>query len=123
LAENSSFVIMGDMNADPVAGDSYKQAALLLCEHPLINLDASTGKLVPQSLGSIELHKKRPNGSRPESKTADFGLRIDYVLPSADLKVLGTGVFWPPSTSDLSHLTERDKGSDHRLVWADILIK
>jgi hypothetical protein len=62
----------------------------------------------------------------PAHDTADFNdrytgnLRIDYLLPSAGLKVLRCGVYWP-ATGLLDH----DPGdvSDHRLVWMDIEIE
>ena len=47
----------------------------------------------------------RINAIRLDFDTADFTakegpghLRVDLVLPSADLQVAGSGVLWPPST-------------------------
>ena len=58
-----------------------------------------------------------------EIDTSDFddrqsgNLRIDYVLPSNNLKLLGSGVFWPEPIEDGYGLVD---ASDHRLVWIDI---
>ena len=57
--------------------------------------------------------------------TADFSegaygpgnLRTDYVLPSANLVVAGSGVFWPRPGEALAEAVET---SDHRLVWIDL---
>ena len=55
--------------------------------------------------------------------TGSFGprvgnLRIDYVLPSVGQRVTGNGVFWPPSSSPQAAIVD---GTDHRLVWVDVL--
>ena len=54
-------------------------------------------------------------------------MRLDYVLPSADLDVISSGVFWPEKDHPLRQLVLDDNGrekptagSDHRLVWVDI---
>jgi len=44
-------------------------------------------------------------------------MRIDYVLPSATLKVVSCGVFWPGNDQPGQELIDV---SDHRLVWVDI---
>ncbi|NNC93595.1 MAG: CHRD domain-containing protein, partial [Acidimicrobiia bacterium] len=68
--------------------------------------------------------------SDPAFDTADFNdnpapgnLRADYVLPSANLDIADSGVFWPESTDPLFSLvgTFPFPSSDHRLVWVDLL--
>jgi len=120
LSRTSSFVIMGDMNADPQAGDSYRNAINQLLEHPRIHPETATGNLVPSSEGSKIWHEQNPNGSHPAHKTAVFNLRVDYVLPSSDLQPLKSGVFWPAPSDSLSYLTTGREGSDHRMVWVDV---
>lgn len=120
LSRNNSFVIMGDMNADPRAGDSYRNAIDQLLEHPRVHPEPAIGERVPSSKGSKAWHEENPNDSHPAHKTAVFNLRVDYVLPSADLKPLKSGVFWPAPSDSLSYLTSGDEGSDHRLVWVDV---
>jgi len=120
LYTDDSFVILGDMNADPKAGSSYKNAIELLLKHPLVHPETATGNLVPSSEGSKAWHEENPNNSHPAHKTAVFNLRVDYVLPSADLQPVKSGVFWPAPTNSLARLTTGREGSDHRMVWVDV---
>lgn len=128
LQEDQYFVIMGDLNADPLDGDSTNNPVRLLLNHPLVNTE-----ITPASEGGIEAANKngRANESHlgdPRFDTADFAdsapgnLRTDYVLPSKQLKIKNAGVFWPVSSDPLSSLigTFTSPGSDHRLVWVDV---
>ena len=67
----------------------------------------------------------------PAADTADWddergpgNLRVDYVLPSSDLTVLGSGVFWPTPDGPLMgvDIATVEKASDHRLVWVDLAV-
>ncbi len=122
-AGQSKFVIAGDLNADPVDGDSSARAIVQLLEHP--KLDASC---VPLSEGAEEASREQAGKNlehqgNPAADTGDFNdkytgnMRIDYVLPSATLKVSGCGVFWPASGQPGHDLTDV---SDHHLVWLDV---
>ncbi|GJL73446.1 MAG: endonuclease [Nitrosomonas sp.] len=128
LQEDQYFVIMGDLNADPLDGDSTNNPVRLLLNHPLVNTE-----ITPASEGGIEAASRdgQANGSHlgdPRFDTADFAdfapgnLRTDYVLPSKQLKIKNAGVFWPVSSDPLFSLigTFPSPGSDHRLVWVDI---
>ncbi len=123
LPDNSKFVIAGDLNADPFDGDSGARAISQLLEHPKV--DASC---VPLSEGAeeashVQAGKNLEHLGNPAADTGDFNdqyagnMRIDYVLPSATLKVAGCGVFWPASDQPGHELTDV---SDHHLVWLDI---
>lgn len=115
LSQGAKFVLMGDMNADPLDGDSTANAIDQLLKHPLI----STATL-PTGEGGIEVanpgHK-----NLPQYDTADFSdpnpgnLQADYVLPSRDLKAKEAKVFWPKKNDPLYPIV--DAASDHRLVW------
>ena len=100
LAEGESFVVLGDQNSDPIDGDSVDGAIAQLLDHPRVQDPAPTSV----SYGT---------------DTADFAdpvpgdLRVDYVLPSSELTVTGSAVYWP---ADAEH------PSDHRLVWVDLEI-
>jgi hypothetical protein len=51
----------------------------------------------------------------------DFGgLRVDYVLPSADLRVTGAGVLWPPEGDPLAATLRA--ASRHYPVWVDLTL-
>ena len=125
LAPGSRFVIAGDLNADPQDGDSRPGAiAQLLAAHWI---DASCA---PSSTGGADAAREQggandQQGGDPAHDTADFddrrtgNLRLDYLLPSANLDLRDCGVFWPAAG-----LIDFDPGeaSDHRLVWLDIAL-
>jgi endonuclease/exonuclease/phosphatase family metal-dependent hydrolase len=123
LPDRSHFVIAGDLNADPVDGDSSASAIMQLLEHH--KTDAGC---VPLSEGAEEASrlqggKNLQQKGDPAADTGDFNdkytgnMRIDYVLPSATLNVVACGVFWPASDQPGHDLIEV---SDHHLVWLDI---
>lgn len=138
LAPNASFVIMGDQNADPFDGDSFDKAIWQLLDNPRVNTGVTS--TLPASLGGIQQVADGGNDvnhkGNPAFDTADFGdagnnpgnLRVDYVLPSADLPINDAGVFWPLTTDPLYRLVgdrqtaENTPTSDHSLVWADIAV-
>jgi len=138
LAPNASFVIMGDQNADPVDGDSFDNAILQLLNNSRVNTGVTS--VIPASLGGIQQVADGGNNvnqkGNPAFDTADFGdagnnpgnLRVDYVLPSADLPINDAAVFWPLTTDPLYRLVgdrqtaENTPTSDHSLVWADIAV-
>jgi 3-phytase len=121
LAAGAAFVVAGDLNADPLDGDSTDGAIRQLLSHPLV--DSAT---TPASRGGPEKSSQRAAANaahqgNPAHDTADFGrvghLRVDYVLPSKNLATVAAGVFWPAS-DEAGHALVR--ASDHRLVWLDV---
>jgi len=133
LGADAQFVIAGDLNADPFDGDSTNNPAALLTENVLVN-----NTVVPSAPGGTEaVAQGAPNEAHlgdPSHDTADFGeaefggpgnLRVDYVLPSANLEISQAGVFWPGSDDPLSALsgTFPFPSSDHRLVWVDLALE
>jgi endonuclease/exonuclease/phosphatase family metal-dependent hydrolase len=123
---DESFVIVGDLNNDPNDGGADGSIVAELLAHPRAGSEPA-----PQSVGGAEqalLQSGRndDHAGDPALDTADFednnvgNLRVDYVLPSRDLTVLETGVFWPASDDPLFELvgTYPFPVSDHRLVWA-----
>ncbi|MBE9200382.1 MULTISPECIES: phytase [unclassified Nodularia (in: cyanobacteria)] len=128
LNPGSRFVIMGDQNADPVDGDSFDRAILQLLQNPAINTNS-----IPSSVGAIQQSDLQGganlnHGGNSAFDTADFAdgnpgnLRADYVLPSADLQIVNSEVFWPLNTDPNFSLvgTFPFPSSDHRLVWVDV---
>ena len=95
-----SFVIVGGANLDPDKGDGLRDGIVALLNDP------------------------RVADPRPCSPAADFDtvdwsrpgrMRVDYVLPSADLHISGSGVAWSLPDEEIAA-----KASRHRLVWVDI---
>jgi endonuclease/exonuclease/phosphatase family metal-dependent hydrolase len=115
LASGAAFIILGDLNAEPYKGEKvYGSTAIAqLLDHPRVQDPC------PESAGAVEGGSPGPPLYR-ERRTCNFG-RIDYVLPSVGLKVLDSGVYWPPAQSPRAQLmTDRKMSSDHRLVWVDL---
>ena len=127
----TTFVILGDQNADPVDGGSVPGAIDQLLKHPKVN-----SAVIPKSAGGAEADKLQGGANlthkgHADEDTADFddrsvgNLRADYVLPSKDLPVVGSGIFWPTANDPLARLVVMKPivaSSDHRLVYLDLLI-
>ena len=120
LSADESFIIFGDLNADPIDGDSHNNAIVQLLDHERVNQDVSNGSMIPASNGGAEHNQGSGHQGDPKYDTSFFGLRIDYVLPSSDLKVIGSGVFWPSSEEDGHELVQNNAASDHLMVWVDV---
>lgn len=116
LHQGDRFVIVGDLNASPVEGDSYPGAISQLLHSPYI--DAS---VTPRSRGGAGA---RPDNHHAATHTAAWGMRADYVLPSrAGLTPLRGGVYWPaPDEPCAERVSSRHQSSDHRLVWLDLAL-
>ena len=122
LDPSARFVILGDLNNDPVDGEGRHEAIVELIEHPRV-LRYST----PTSAGGEETalgYAARGIAHRgaPSQVTGDFGpkagaMRLDYVLPSTGFGYLGSGVFWPATDDPRAAIAD---GSDHHLVWVDV---
>jgi len=117
LPPKSSFVVLGDLNADPDKGDGDRSTVGALVRHPKLRDAKAT------SPGAAAVGHSTDTADWPK-KNGPGNLRVDYVLPSVDLKVTGSGVFWPAPDDPLARLIGVKKGrqisSDHRLVWVDI---
>lgn len=130
LARGASFVIAGDMNSDPLDGDSVDGAIQQLLDSPRIDAGSA-----PQSAGATEAAALQGGANAthlgdPRFDTADFSdsapgnLRADYVLPSKNLRVVDAAVFWPVQADPDSALTGvfPFPSSDHRLVRVDVRV-
>lgn len=121
LPADAPFVIAGDYNADPSDGDGVPGAIAQLIDHPRVD-----GSVVPRSEGARERAAELglPRRGDTAAHTGDFGertgtLRLDYVLPSRNLRVHDAGVYWPPADSPDADLAA---ASDHRAVWIDVTL-
>jgi len=126
-ADHLPTVVMGDLNADPNDGSSRVGAIQQLLDHPRLQ------DPLPRSRGAAE--KALADGGAnaehqtdPALDTADWGdqsprgsgnLRVDYVLPTRDWRVVDAGVFWPKAGEPGHAWIE---ASDHRLVWVDLTL-
>ncbi len=127
LAEGASFVLAGDLNADPVRGDRVagqaKSSIHLLLDHPRVQdvMPRSAGDRPPRE--PREGHEGTPEKAYPgdpKTRTSDYG-RIDYLLPSKNLEVLGSGIFFPGEADSARALVlGADRASDHNLVFIDL---
>ncbi|MEM1011533.1 MAG: endonuclease/exonuclease/phosphatase family protein [Planctomycetota bacterium] len=136
------YVVMGDLNADPNDGEVFVNADGERAIDTLISL-RHWGKIgiidpMPTSPGGVAAAERQGGVNAdhigdPAADTADWNddptrgpgnLRVDYVLPSADLEVVGSGVFWPTPDEPLMgvDLATAERASDHRLVWVDVKV-
>ena len=138
LVPGASFVIAGDLNSDPLDGDSVPGTTQQLLDNPRVNdTEAPTsdgGVWAAQTQDALNLAHR----SDPAQDTADFcdtavfppcsgpgNLRADYVLPSKDLRIAGSGIFWPTDEQPYFYLTGPGfpvPTSDHREVWVDVRV-
>ena len=93
------FVLMGDANLDPDGGDGSHADIRALLNHPALQ-DPQPDGIFPGD-GS----RSRWTGHWPDGPGA---LRVEYLLPSAALQVLNSGLIWP------------DPQARHAIVWVDI---
>jgi len=128
LSTDAHFVIMGDLNLDPVAGDGISSVMQTLHNDPLLNQNVMNGNLYPTSTGAVEHAadegKVHPS---PERITSTFGLGVDFAMPSATLNVIETGVYWSATGEEGRKLFNDDRigkygngkdvSSDHRMIW------
>lgn len=128
IKPGASFVIMGDLNGDPHDGQGQTGIANLLKAPEINNYPApeSEGGAEQAKLqgGINDTHKGNPRNDTLDAadENGPGNLRLDYVLPSKDLKVVASGVFWPQNTDTLFKLVGEYPfpSSDHRLVWVDV---
>ena len=94
LPPAASFVIAGDLNADPLDGGSVPGAIDQLLQHPRVQREVAVGALAPRSVRAREIALRQGGRNREHRgdatlDTADFddggsgpgNLRVDYLLP------------------------------------------
>ncbi len=122
------FVLLADLNTDPVDGDGARAKLRELLARGVFAdpaPESSGGTVASARQDGINLTQ----AGDPGLDTADWrddpgpgNLRVDYVLPSPALSLRGAGVFWPPPGQEGGDLVARGQelGIRHRLVWVDI---
>ena len=106
------FVVMGKANLDPFDGEGRHGAIRELLA------DRRVQDPAPRSAYGLRAFNPDHSGD-PALDTADWSdpvpgnLRVDYVLPSAGLTIVGSGVVWPQEA-------DRVAASHHGFVWVDL---
>lgn len=112
---NAPFVLLGDGNLDPADGDGRREGIGGLLKHSALQDPA------PRGLHGREEPDHRGDPGLDTVLYDDLGgLRLDYVLPSAGLRVAGSGILWPPATDPPS--ADLTAASRHFPVWVDITL-
>lgn len=123
---NENFVLLGDLNVDPIDGEGARKPIDALLSHPLINdtQPRSVGAAEPNRYGggANANHKGDPAFDTVEWEDDIGNMRVDYALPSANLLVVDSGTFWPPYDDPFTEIlgAGRDGASNHHMVWVDI---
>jgi hypothetical protein len=107
-------ILTAVVNLDPADGDGLRDRVAAALAHPRLADPRPTSDrsgLDPGQAGD------------PRRDTADFGgttggLRLDYVIPDAGLRVARSGVLWPADGDPFREVAVA--ASRHRLVWVDI---
>ncbi|MGL5204738.1 MAG: endonuclease/exonuclease/phosphatase family protein, partial [Metamycoplasmataceae bacterium] len=132
--KNEKFIILGDLNADNLHGNTSTSEGGMksLITSDLLNDSIISGSLLPTSRGGLEEDNKY-NHPKPETRTSFFGLRVDWVIPSSNLKTINSGVYWQEDGAEGRLLfndprigrwgNSKEVSSDHRLVWATIRLE
>lgn len=110
-APPQQFFILGTANLDPIKGQGRHHA-------------------IQSLLGHSKLQDPSPKSDQHGGDTVDWpepkpgDMRVDYVLPSSDWKIVQSGVFWPDAKTSGTETISADVAvaSRHRLVWVDVSI-
>ncbi|MGB0507136.1 MAG: endonuclease/exonuclease/phosphatase family protein [Pikeienuella sp.] len=124
LPANRQFVVLGGLNQDTNDGSGRREALNALMRLAPDPLPIGPGGVAMAAVGANQRHRGAPGLDTVDlpDEPGPGNLRVDYVLPSENLKVTGAGVFWPEPDDPLFRLVGSEKiiSSDHRLVWVDI---
>jgi len=94
------YVLIGNSNLDPAAGDGLHEAMQALLSHPALQDPQPMGRRATTASDSPAT-AWWPNGPG--------AMRVSYILPDASARVLGSGLIWP------------DEPARHALVWMDLV--
>ncbi|MFS8424067.1 endonuclease/exonuclease/phosphatase family protein [Xanthomonas campestris pv. incanae] len=125
LERDAHFVILGDLNNDPIDGAGRHEAIRALINHPrVLQYPTPVSAGGPEKTAEYAAQGIAHTGD-PHQVTGDFGpqagtMRLDYVLPSGQFTLAGSGIFWPASSSPDAAIAD---GSDHHAVWVDVAVK
>jgi|Deesub1362A_J573_1020465.scaffolds.fasta_scaffold00048_15 endonuclease/exonuclease/phosphatase family metal-dependent hydrolase len=104
------FVIMGDLNADPVRGEGIREAIGELLGCPLLQ-DALPAEPTFLEGGGVQ---------EPALDEEGLSLRLDYILPSRHFQVLDAGLYRPQEPQQWRLVRQ---ASDHFFLWMDVQLR
>ena len=112
------FALVGAANLDPFDSDGRKEAIQALLDDRRFQdpLPVRTGDVIEDPTQAGDPHLDTADWPAP----GPGALRVDYILPSSDLTVTNSGVFWPSEGGEDAEIVK--KASRHRLVWVDVVI-
>ena len=115
-----NFILLGGFNLDPVDGGGRAGALHSLLSDPRVQDPSPSSirgvKASADQGGINDSHLGDPALDTVDWPDVDGGpgnMRVDYILPSTDLNIVDSGVFWPEGGSG-------NEASTHRLIWVDI---
>lgn len=107
------FVLLGQPNLDPEDGEGLPDAIRALLANSALQDPAPRG-----TVARVDPGQKGDPALDTALYAQTGGLRVEQILPSADMNVTGSGVLWPPDTDPLaSALAE---ASRHRPLWIEV---
>ena len=112
-APSAPFIIMGQSNLDPVDGEGRRDAISALLTNPVLQDVEPRGTALRQ-----DINQRGDAALDTAFYDKIGGLRVEVILPSADLKVTASGVLWPPEDDPLA--TRLKIASRHHPVWVEI---
>lgn len=101
----NGLIIAGHTNLDPQRGEGRRSAIRQLLRHPDLQDPRPEG-----AAGTLTVDWQREDLER---------MRVTYILPSHDWRVLDAGVVWPEPGTDRAEIV--DTASRHKLVWVDVV--
>jgi hypothetical protein len=107
------FLVIGDSNMDPARNEGRPAAMQALLSDPRLRDPRPRGQgnlsdQTTQEQGDPALHTVRWDAPGPGHR------RVDYILPSTDLRIRGARVVWPDATDPFAATVQR--ASRHHLV-------
>lgn len=122
-APTDRFVVIGDSNMDPLDSEGRPEAMRALLDDPRLSdplpkgAGQSTGSSDPNQRGDPSLDTVRWPPPGPGN------LRVDYILPSADLTIRDATVLWPHPSDPMASVISA--ASHHHMVsvtlaWPDL---
>ena len=98
-APEMPFVLLGDANLDPARGDGNHAVISRLLAHPALQDPHPTARAPPAGV---------PPDATAHWPDGPGAMRVEYLLPAANLHVLDAGLIWPSADAT------------HALLWADL---